>query len=153
MQRTLIVSDSGPLIALSQLGCLELLPRLFSDIAIPPSVERELLSVGIPDWLTVRKPSAIPPEIGALELGAGETEALALAIESNAELLIDEKEGRRASIRFGLTTRGTVGLLLLARQERLIPAVKPLLQTLRDQHHFWIHKTILEMALREAGEA
>lgn len=43
------VSDTGPLIALAKVNRLDLLPRLFDRIEIPPMVHRELLAKSGPE--------------------------------------------------------------------------------------------------------
>jgi predicted nucleic acid-binding protein len=79
-----VVADTSPLIALHQLGRLALLQRTFGEIHVPPAVAREL-SPGVPDlpsWIVVRGlAQPIASEILRASLGAGESEAMSLALE------------------------------------------------------------------------
>src|SRR5712675_1408653 len=93
------VSDTSPLNYLTLIGSVDILPVLFERIVIPPAVVGELQHQNTPAvvrtwvatapvWLDVRAPTDIDP---ALTLGAGEVEAIALAIELGAvPLLVDD---------------------------------------------------------------
>src|SRR5438094_6903167 len=100
----IIVSDTSPVRALDHLGQLDLLSDLFETILIPPAVERELLlprkrfrpiTVNEIRGASVRAPSDAPfvRSLGG-QLDPGEAEAIALARELDARLLIDERAGR-----------------------------------------------------------
>ena len=86
------------------------------------------------------------------DLDRGEAEAITLAQEQAADLIIiDEKLGRRYAHRLGLTSTGTVGVLLRAKREGLIKSLKPLVETLRASG-FYLADALVEEALRLAGE-
>ena len=51
-----------------------------------------------------------------------------------------------------LTLSGTIGILLKAKERRLVPNVRPLLDSLRDNHRFWISNEMYTEALRLAVE-
>lgn len=96
-----VVSNTSPLIALQQIGLLGLLETLFVRVLAPPAVMREARSLTRrPEWL-LEHPLAqpLPAAIQEAGLGAGESEALALALELRAErVLLDElAEGSRAA--------------------------------------------------------
>lgn len=129
----LVVADTSPLNYLAQAGCVDVLPRLFSCVLIPPAVHRELLhpntpaaaralAQNLPPWLEVR-PVTAPP--APLLLGAGEWEAIALAAELASPLLADDAAARQHAQAGGLKVTGTVGVLLRAAELGLIglPAV------------------------------
>ncbi len=68
-----------------------------------------------------------------VDLGAGETEVLALALESgDAKVLLDDALARRVAVMLDLNFRGTLGLLLDAKQSRLIADIKPLVNHLKS---------------------
>lgn len=96
----LTISNASPLIALQQIGQLELLQRLYANLAIPTAVAREVApSVSLPSWIaehTLTQP--IAARILQADLGAGESEAIGLALEMNAHrVLLDDRPARPPS--------------------------------------------------------
>jgi predicted nucleic acid-binding protein len=160
----IVVTNAGPLIALAQIGRLNLLQLLYDQLYLPPAVFNEVVTFGrerpgaaeveTADWIRVINIS----DISAVErlrerLDMGESEAIVLAIELEANLLlIDEARGRRVAQAQGLNHVGTVGLLVLARQRGLIAAVSPLLDELITSG-FRMNEELYRTAQRLAGEA
>ena len=84
----------------------------------------------------------------ALDLDAGEAEAIALAVECQADLiLLDERLGRQAAQRMGLTVAGTLGVVIAAKDRGILTAVRPLLDALRADAGFWIGDVLYNAAL------
>ncbi len=125
----IVVADSSPINILVRIECIDLLPRLFGSVSIPTEVQAELIDprtpqsvrgfvANPPPWLTVRSPQKvdrIPP------LDRGEEAAISLARELRADaLLIDERDGRRAAMALGIPVLGTVGVLDVAADRKLI---------------------------------
>lgn len=154
MARSLTVSNASPLIALYQIQHLDLLPKLFERILIPPAVAREVApTVALPGWIEV-KPLREPigARILSASLGPGESEVLSLALEAEASrVILDERPARRLAQAFDLSVVGTLGLLSAAKRKHLIPAVKPLLDVLLQQD-FRVSVALYEWALVDAGE-
>jgi uncharacterized protein len=151
----LVVSDTSPITALLQTGLADLLPVLFQRVIIPPAVRTELLRAhpALPSWLEVRAPLVIPEAVRAAHLDSGETEALALALELHADvLLLDEQMGRRAALAFGLPITGLLGVLLLAKKTGHLPAVRPAILALREKAGCWFAEPLIADILRAAGE-
>src|SRR5207249_782668 len=125
----IVVSDSSPLHYLILIGHDSLLPALFGQILIPPAVLAELAHprapaavrawiASSPPWLVSQRPSSADPGIG---LGAGEREAIALAVETTANfLLADDRAARAVAKARGLTTVGTLGVLEMAAHRGLV---------------------------------
>ena len=117
----LIVSDTSPILNLVAVERLELLKDLYGSIVIPPAVSAELHDNGTfltMDWIQVVEP-ANRAAVEALhtELDAGESEAIVLAQQLNASLLlIDERLGRRAAAQLGLDVTGLLGILAEAKK-------------------------------------
>jgi hypothetical protein len=87
------------------------------------------------------------------ELDPGEAEAIALAVEINADwLLMDERLGRQTARHFGLGYIGLIGILKVAKRRGEIAALRPLLEQLRDLAGFRVSPAMYEQALREMGE-
>lgn len=125
----IIVSDTSPINNLAAIDQLQLLQQLYGTILIPEAVYRELTDpsffvagaaeVQTFDWIQTR--SVINHKVvEALsnELDVGEAEAIALALETEAELvLIDERRGRLVAGRLNLRYTGILGILVEARVE------------------------------------
>ena len=87
-----------------------------------------------------------------MNLDPGESEALALYWETEADfLLIDEKRGRIIALRNGIKTIGTVGILLLSKQKGFITSIKPLLELLTN-NGFRVSDILHQEILDRAGE-
>ena len=87
------------------------------------------------------------------KLDAGEAEAIALASELGATLLLmDESDGRNEARSLGLTVTGTLGVLLRAKQAGALTVLKPVLDTLIREHSFRLSRSLYEQALRQVGE-
>jgi predicted nucleic acid-binding protein len=86
-------------------------------------------------------------------LDLGEAEAIALALELKAdELLIDERLGRRETVRLGLSITGILGVLLIAKNRGLVSKVKPIMESLISQANFRISHQLYEEVLQTANE-
>jgi len=160
----IVVANAGPLIAfLAQIGRLKLLQSLYSQLCIPPAVWDEVVvsgrgrpaavEVSAAAWIhiaKVRDTTAV--QLLRERLGAGESEAIVLAIELKADLLvIDEARGRRVAEARGLDKTGTVGMLIVAKKRGLISAVSPLLDELQDAD-FCMSEELYQTARALAGE-
>ena len=87
------------------------------------------------------------------ELDAGEAEAIALALETGAELLLmDEHLGRETAHHLGLRYTGLIGVLIEAKHKGLISAVKPHLDTLRNIAGFRVNDVLYMRVLQDEGE-
>ena len=67
-------------------------------------------------------------------------------------MLIDERLGRIAAQRLELEFIGLLGVLMEAKQDGLIPAVKPVMDQLIARSRFWIGKPVYRRVLEAAGE-
>jgi len=145
-----VVSDSTCLIGLERVGELDILPALFAPIMIPPEVEREF---GFQfSWLQTEN-IINASLVTALQLAvdAGEAEAIALASEKGCLLISDDKQARATAKNLGVKVIGTVGVLMRAKQNGLISAIKPILDEL-DLNSFFISQALREEALKLVGE-
>jgi predicted nucleic acid-binding protein len=84
------------------------------------------------DWLVTAPVPIVPHEIAEWELGRGETAVLALAYaELGTRAVIDDREARRCARSLAIPLIGTLGLVLLAKQEGRIAAARPIVEMLR----------------------
>jgi predicted nucleic acid-binding protein len=158
-----VVSDTSPIIVLAHLRRLDFPERFFGIVLVPPAVVAELQKPAwkrlVPDALDVPCVQVRSPtdrvRVGQLSatLDLGEAEALALALEVRAEaVLMDEAEGRDMAQRLGLTCIGALGLLLRAKREGLLAAVRPELDCLQRDLGFHVSDRLRAQALTDAGE-
>jgi len=160
----IIVSDTSPLMNLAVVGQLQLLQQLYDTVIIPGAVWNELstLSSQHPEVATVqtlswlaRQPVNSQAIVDALqaELDSGEAEAIALAVEKQADLLlIDERRGRQVATRMGLTYIGLLGVLLEAKCKGFLHEAKPVLDDLIAKAGFWVSSELYIRVLQAAGE-
>ncbi|WP_258083772.1 DUF3368 domain-containing protein [Thermococcus thermotolerans] len=148
----IVVSNTSPLIGLSNIGKLEILRELFGEVFVPPAVVREFGET-LPEWVVVKHPGD-RPLVTALSklLGDDESEAMALALELGADFLIlDDLKARKIAKELGINVIGTAGILLLAKKRGVVEEVKPLLRELVEKG-FRIADSVIEVILRAAGE-
>lgn len=149
-----VICNSSPLIALEQIGCLALLATLFGEVWVPPAVIREgTTSVSLPTFLKERGlTQPLAAAVLQVALGAGESEAIALALQEQARLLImDDRPARRTAEALGLKVIGTLGVLLTAKRKGHVAAIAPLLSAL-DAVHFHVAPELARQVLSDAGE-
>jgi predicted nucleic acid-binding protein len=151
-----VVSNSSPLIALTRIQRLDLVPTILESVLIPPAVAREIhpsIPV-VPDWLRIQAPTSSPAVLmSGGWLGDGEREAIALAVELGARaILIDERPGRRVAETAGLNVIGTLGLLLEAKRAGRIASIRPELDKLLETS-FFMTRQLYEHLVRMAGES
>jgi hypothetical protein len=149
-----VVVDASPLIAFQQIGHLPLLQALFTTLLVPNAVAREIApSVPSQPWIVERQPSQpLAPQVLQASLGAGESEAISLALELRADrFIVDEKAARHLAQALGLRVIGTLGVLLAAKRKGLVPAVRALVEALLEKN-FWISPQLVQRALAEVGE-
>ncbi len=92
------------------------------------------------------------PIKNTVNLGSGELEAIALCMDLSADLLIiDDAKAKKAAYANGLEVMGSIGVLLLAKERKLIKAIKPLL-TLLNASDIHLSSRVIEKALQLAGE-
>lgn len=159
-----IVSNASPLINLARIGQLELLRELYAEIHIPDAVWQEVVVAGaglpgaelVANAVWIKRHSVTNSTlVRALrqDLDAGESEAIALALELEAELvLMDESLGRETARHLGLRFIGIVGMLVAAKHSGCISTIKPYLDTLREAAGFHIRQELYVRVLQDAGE-
>jgi len=136
-----IIVDTSPLQYLYQIAQLDLLPTLYGHIKIPQAVATELSEglaqgLSLPDlaslsWITC---CPVPPSMmisNVPKLGAGEQEALSLAITiPDSLVIVDDALARRYAQQLNIPITGTLGVLLKGKQLGHITTIAPLLDEL-----------------------
>jgi predicted nucleic acid-binding protein len=161
----IVVSDTSPVLNLARINRLELLPLLYQQVLVPSAVYKELkeskryllpaIDLASERWLAV---AAVKNHTRVQELrqhlDPGEAEAIVLAIERRADLLlVDERRGRRTATAAGLRVMGLLGVVAAAKRAGLIDHAKPVLDELIKVARFWIGPDLYAEVLTELGEA
>ena len=156
-----IVSNTTPIISLLKLNRLELLQKLYKQIYIPTAVYNEIEAgkakeyykdLSEINWINIAEIQDKQAVKYFLDLDAGEAEAIVLATELNADLIIlDEKLGRFHAKHADLKVTGTIGILIKAKSEALIGKLKPLLDELTDKE-VWISEKLKSEILKKIEE-
>lgn len=159
-----VVSNASPLINLARIGKLDLLHQLYGEVTISEVVWQEVVVEGAGQpgaeevrnstWIKTRSVRNRQLTLALQqELDAGEAEAIVLALEIKAELLLmDERLGRDTARYLGCRPLGLVGVLRIAKYKGFIETVKPYLDALRDVAGFRISDALYERVLRDEKE-
>jgi|SRR3990172_2894144 len=156
------VSNTSPILNLAIIGRLSLLRQQFGEVIIPKAVLEECridenllgteeISAAIREgWLSVReiskKDEAVLLE---RELDKGESEAIALALELNADLvLIDERDARRICQSIDMKVTGVIGILARAYKDKQLPSLEDAFFQLKENAGFYIKDDLVKHILR-----
>jgi predicted nucleic acid-binding protein len=155
------VVDASPLILLANVGCEYLFTELADDVVVPQAVAREVRAGPRNDrarqlvtrrfWRTASTPPA-PASLLAWDLGAGETAVISYTLANPGwTAILDDAAARRCAKAFDVPIKGTLAIVLLAKQRQMIPSARSLLLQLRSIG-FRIDETLLAAALAAVGE-
>ncbi|OIN94372.1 MAG: hypothetical protein AUJ20_00940 [Comamonadaceae bacterium CG1_02_60_18] len=170
----IVIADAGPLIALARINQIDLLNDLFGPVKVTSVVADEVLRGGdFPDasllsqafsqtmlWRVTRQSqdnlSQAKSLMNLYQIDEGEASSMVLAQQAQTEgdqalLIMDDWRGRSAAQHAGLPVVGTVGVLLLAKQQGQVKHIKPLLLDLH-QHGYFLSQRLIDSALEQAGE-
>jgi predicted nucleic acid-binding protein len=158
----MIVADTGPIIAFARIGRLDLLRQVVGELVIPTAVYEELTGRGPErpgaaevirgEWIRQHlvgdqtSVAQLPPV-----LHAGEREAIVLAEELQAQLLIDEQRGRNIATARGVTVMGSLRILIEAKRRGLVDRAQPLLEAMLSVG-YWIDEELLPPFFQEIDE-
>jgi predicted nucleic acid-binding protein len=161
----IVVSDTSPVLNLARIGRLELLHLLYKQVLIPSAVFAELtaskrdlppaIDLASEPWLIVAS-ATDQQRVQELRenLDPGEAEAIVLAIEHRADLLlVDERRARRTATAVGLSVTGLLGVVARAKRVGLIDMGKPVVDELIHVARFWIGPVLYAEVLAELGES
>ncbi len=157
----IVVSDTSCVSNLIQIGEIDLLRAVFSSVVIPDAVYAEISKIDDNrivleslEWIERKTVSNVTLRNQfLLRLDAGESEAIVLAIELSADyLLIDESLGRSIAKEFGVSITGILGVLLRAKSEGHIAAIRPFIDRLVIHAGFRLSKDLIADTLYQANE-
>lgn len=153
----LVVADASPFVGLVKIGLVDILPKLFGTVVIPPEVRADLLKpsqafevitfvTSPPAWLTVRAASVIE---AIPDLDIGECAAISLAKELHADLLlIDEARGRDAAIARNIVTFRTAAVIRQAADSGFVPNLRDAFDRLKKTN-FRVPQEALDLLLKD----
>jgi hypothetical protein len=159
-------SNTSPVSNLALIGRLDLLGAQFQEVWIPDAVQRELDRLPSPagrsairqathaGWLRCRKiTNTALAFVLAIDLDRGEAEAITLAAEIPADLLlIDEKDGRLLARQTGIRVRGVLGMLIRAKAMGKVSSVKSEIDALTLVAGFFIARVWSKKSCGAPGE-
>ena len=159
----MFVADSGPIISFARADRLAMVRDVVRELWIPDAVYTEVVTMGAgmpgaeevsgEDWFKRRSLTSPPTALNLPgTLGDGEREAIALAHELGAVLIVDDAEARDAALRLHIACLGSLGLLREAKLQGIIPVVKPHLDALRQQE-FRLSTMLYQTFLEQMNEA
>lgn len=161
----IVITNSGPLMALAKLGLLHLLGRIYGKVEMPEAVYDEVvlrgLEQGFSDSLRVRlaiqrkqlivkKVINSRPDIAALPLHKGEKEVFNLALENKANLvLLDDMLARSEAQVLGFSVKGTLGVIVKAYNKQLLTLdeVEIIFNSIIKRNDIWIAEELCRRVL------
>jgi len=150
-----LIINASPIIFLAKIDLIHYLPYLFEDIIIPTGVFNEVLAHEdeASHWIKnhgkqyISVLDLIPPDIYAWDLGRGETEVIAAALNlKDCAVGLDDQAARNCALSYQLKTIGTIGLILRAQKKEVIKDGEPYLNKLIESG-YRISESLLQHAL------
>jgi len=127
-----IISDTSCLIVLNNIGELELLHKLYGEI-LTTSIIADEFGDKLPTWVKIQNVQDIyRVRILELQIDKGESSAIALALEiPESTLILDDFKARKIAEGLGLKMTGTLGIIIKAKLNNLIPSVRPIFEKIK----------------------
>jgi predicted nucleic acid-binding protein len=154
----LVVADASPIHYLILIGAVDVLPKIFAKVVIPafianvelqnaktPEVVRQWVS-NLPPWTEIKHPA----NVESLGLDLGEEQAIALAIELKAPVLLDEKEARHIARGKGVQFIGTIGIIDRAAAKDLLDLRTALAEL--EKTNFYVNHKIIEASMKRQSQ-
>ena len=154
----ILIADSSALVTLSIVDKLDILEQLFGEVYVPRAVYEEVSQENKAESYKLKnycKDKVLDIQSRTnfnISLGQGESEAIVLYSEQNADfLLCDDKKAKKFAQNFGLKVIGSLGILLKAKESGLINEISPLIELLKNSRIFIDDRTF-ELVLKMASE-
>lgn len=156
------IINASPLIYLSRSNYLPLLQLFGPEILVPQAVAQEIqhrdtqdptvTALATTPWLRIVTTPEPDPLIQAWDLGKGESAVLSWAYSHpDTEAILDDRAARRCAAALNIPVRGTLGLVLIAKQRGEIPSARAVLEDLR-RSGMYLSDSVLNQALAKIGE-
>jgi predicted nucleic acid-binding protein len=147
-----IISDTSCFIILANIGELELLHKIYKSIITTVDIATEY-GEPLPVWVEiVTVKDKYSQQLLEMQIDKGESSAIALALETpDSTIILDDYKARKIAGQLGLIFTGTIGVIIKAKLNGIIPSIKPLLEKIK-QTDFRLSAEIELQALKEARE-
>ena len=147
-----IISDTSCLIILTNIGELELLHKVYGQIVTTLDIATEYGEI-LPEWVEIATvKDKYRQQLLEMQIDRGESSAIALALETpDSTIILDDYKARKIAEQLGIIFTGTIGVIIKAKLNGIIPSIKPLLEKIK-QTNFRLSADIELQALKEANE-
>jgi predicted nucleic acid-binding protein len=147
-----IISDTSCLIILTNIGKLDLLYQTYGRIITTPDIATEYNET-LPEWIDIKSATdKYYQQILEMQIDKGEASAIALALElTDSVIILDDYKARKVAEKLGLTITGTIGVIIKAKLQGIIPSIKPYLDKIKTTD-FRLSVDLELRAINEAGE-
>ncbi len=147
-----IISDTSCFIILNNIGELELLHKLYGQIITTIDIAIEYGEI-LPEWVEIATVvDKYKQQLLELQIDKGESSAIALALETpNSTIILDDYKARKIAKQLGINYTGTIGVIIKAKLNGIIPSIKPILEKIK-QTDFRISVELELQALLAAKE-
>lgn len=147
-----IISDTSCFIILGNIGELQLLQKVYGNVTTTPDILAEY-GDELPKWVKIETvKDKYRQKLLEMQIDKGESSAIALALETiDCTLILDDYKARKIANQLNLSFTGTIGVIVKAKLNGLIPTIKPILEKIK-QTDFRLSAEIELLALKEANE-
>jgi predicted nucleic acid-binding protein len=154
--------NASPLIQLADAQFIDFLQLAGPEVVVPRAVADEIRAGRAADaavraldstpWMRIVDSPMVPAAIQAWDLGEGESSVLAWAHAHPGTLaILDDLPARRCAATLRIPVRGTLGLVLVAKQRGRIKAARPVMEAMRASG-MYLSDSVLNQALALVGE-
>lgn len=147
-----IISDTSCFIILSNIKELDILQKIYGQVMTTIEIATEF-GEHLPDWVVIQQVNnKYSQQLLEMQIDKGESSAIALALEiPDSTIILDDNKARKIANQLGLNITGTIGVIVKAKLNGIIPSIKPILSKIRLTD-FRLTIELELLALKEAGE-
>lgn len=150
-ENSIVITDTSCFVLLEKINALHVLQKLFITILTTPEIADEY-GAPLPDWVSIKPANQSLKSKFLQYVDPGEASAIALASEISCDyLILDDMAARKLAEKLGLPIKGTLGVLLMAKQQGVIPLLRPYLDIIQ-QTNFRLSQHLVDGFIKEANE-
>jgi len=146
-----IIADTSCLVLLEKIDELKLLQKLFNTVCITDTIAAEFGSE-LPVWIQKKEiEDKKYQRILETSVDSGEASAIALAVQMNGELILDDMKARRLASELAIDFTGTLGVLVEAKKSGYLSSLQKVLFRIKKTN-FYMSNELEEKLLYSVGE-